>query len=111
MDWSLRPASQRRKVVALVSKFDHCLGHLLYASRIGGIDMDVVAIISNHPKEALTIKSWLEDVPYHYFPTTKDTKAQQEALLQAHLAETVDQPLILERYLHILSMALPAITT
>src|SRR3546814_14756357 len=35
MDWSLRPASQRRKVVALVSKFDHCLGHLLYASRIG----------------------------------------------------------------------------
>src|SRR3546814_16307672 len=56
MDWSLRPASQRRKVVALVSKFDHCLDHLLYARRIGEIDMDVVAIITNHPKEAITIK-------------------------------------------------------
>src|SRR3546814_2894421 len=41
MDWSLRPASQRRKVVALVSKFDHCLGHLHYASRIGETYMDV----------------------------------------------------------------------
>src|SRR3546814_5719133 len=78
MDWSLRPASQRRKVVALVSKFDHCLGNLLYASRIGEIDMDVVAIISNHPKEAPTIKSWLEDGPYHYFPDRKSTRAGQE---------------------------------
>src|SRR3546814_9742891 len=87
-DWSQTcalpiSASQRRKVVALVSKFDHCLGHLLYAGRIGEIDMDVVAIISNHPKEALTIKSWLEDVPYHYFPITKDTKAEQEARIKA----------------------------
>src|SRR3546814_19498175 len=64
MDWSLRPASQRRQVVALVSKFDHCLVHLLYASRIGEIAMDVVAIIQNHHKEELTIQSWMEDVPY-----------------------------------------------
>src|SRR3546814_17351370 len=58
MDWSLRPASQRRKVVALVSTFDHCLGHLLYARRIGEHDMDVVAILSNHPQEELTITTW-----------------------------------------------------
>src|SRR3546814_6344483 len=88
MDWSLRPASQRRQVVALVSKFDHCLGHLLSASRIGEIDMDVVAIISNHPKEALTIKSWLEAVLYRYFPITNVTKAEHEARSKAPIAAT-----------------------
>src|SRR3546814_7505239 len=103
MDWSLRPASQRRKVVALVSKFDHCLGHLLYASRIGEIDMDVVAIISNHPKEALTIKSWLEDVPYHYFPITKDTKAEQDARIKATIEATGAELIILARSMQILS--------
>ncbi|KEQ51343.1 formyltetrahydrofolate deformylase [Sphingobium chlorophenolicum] len=103
MDWSLRAASQRRKVVALVSKFDHCLGHLLYASRIGEIDMDVVAIISNHPKEKLTIKSWLEDIPYHYFPVTADTKAEQEARIKETISATGAELVILARYMQILS--------
>src|SRR3546814_14277714 len=108
MDWSLRPASQRRKVVALVSKFDHCLGHLLYASRIGEIDMDVVAIISNHPKEALTIKSWLEDVPHHYFPITKDTKAEQEDRLKATIDATGAAVIILERHLQLMTKEPPS---
>src|SRR3546814_13217395 len=75
MDWSLRPASQPRKVVALVSTFDHCLGHLPYASRIGELDLDVVPIITNPPKEATPIKPWLSDVPYHYFTLHKKQKA------------------------------------
>src|SRR3546814_10661710 len=43
MDWSLRPASQRRKVVALVSKLDHCLGQLLSDSRIGALERSIGA--------------------------------------------------------------------
>ena len=108
MDWSLRAASQRRKVVALVSKFDHCLGHLLYASRIGEIDMDVVAIISNHPREKLTIKSWLEDIPYHHFPITPDTKAEQEARIKETIDATGAELVILARYMQILSDDLSA---
>jgi formyltetrahydrofolate deformylase len=30
MDWSIRDNSIPRKVAILVSKFDHCLGDLLY---------------------------------------------------------------------------------
>src|SRR3546814_18060251 len=65
--------------------------------------MDVVAIISNHPKEALTIKSWLEDVPYHYFPITKDTKAEQEPRIKATIEATGAELIIMERYMQILS--------
>ncbi|TAL04568.1 MAG: formyltetrahydrofolate deformylase [Rhodospirillaceae bacterium] len=103
MEWSLRPTSQRRKVVILVSKFDHCLGHLLYGSRIGEIDMDVVAIISNHPKDALMIKSWLEDIPYYYLPITKGSKAEQEARIKTTIESAGAELIILARYMQILS--------
>ena len=81
MTWTLRAKSARRKVVLMVSKFDHCLGDLLYRVRIGELAMDVVAVIGNHPREALNI-SLLGDVPYHHFPITKDTKPQQEAQIK-----------------------------
>jgi formyltetrahydrofolate deformylase len=72
MDWRLRPVGESRKVLLMVSKFDHCLGDLLYRVRIGEIPMDVVGIICNHPREALKI-SLLGDIPFHHLPVTKDT--------------------------------------
>src|SRR5690606_30045830 len=33
--WNIRPAAHRKKVLLMVSKFDHCLGDLLYRLRIG----------------------------------------------------------------------------
>src|SRR5512143_4053276 len=82
MEWKLRGKDSQRKVLLLVSKFDHCLGDLLYRNRIGELNMEVVGIIGNHPKDALNI-TLLGDVPYHHFPITKDTKPQQEAQIKA----------------------------
>ena len=81
MTWELHPRSHLTKVLLLVSKFDHCLGDLLYRYRIGEMKMDVVGIVSNHPREALKI-SMIGDIPYHYFPVAKDTKPQQEAQIK-----------------------------
>ena len=53
MEWRLRARDQRTKVMLLVSKSDHCLGDLLYRVRIGEMAMDVVGIISNHPRDVL----------------------------------------------------------
>ena len=69
MEWTMRDASKKRRTVLMVSKFDHCLGDLLYRTRIGELPMEVVAIIGNHPKEALNI-TLLGDVPYHHLPIT-----------------------------------------
>ena len=35
MAWKLRATTERQRVLLLVSKFDHCLGDLLYRVRIG----------------------------------------------------------------------------
>ncbi|OJY66886.1 MAG: formyltetrahydrofolate deformylase [Sphingobium sp. 66-54] len=106
-DYSIRDASERRKVVLMVSKFDHCLGDLLYRNRIGELNMDVVAIIGNHPKEALNI-TLIGDTPYHYLPVTKETKPQQEAQIKQIVTETGAELVVLARYMQILSDDLAA---
>ena len=107
MTWNLRGKDTPRKVVLMVSKFDHCLGDLLYRNRIGELNMDVVAIIGNHPKEALSI-SLLGDVPYYHFPITKDTKPQQEAQIKQVVTDTGAELVVLARYMQILSDDLAA---
>ena len=107
MTWQLRDCAIPRKIVLMVSKFDHCLGDLLYRHRIGELNFEPVAIISNHPREALSI-SLIGDIPYHHFPITKETKPQQEALVKQVVNETGAELVVLARYMQILSDDLAA---
>ncbi|MCE2841640.1 MAG: formyltetrahydrofolate deformylase [Novosphingobium sp.] len=102
MRWTLRAASARRRVLILVSKFDHCLADLLYRQRLGELAMDIVAIAGNHPRAALSV-SLPDDLPYHHLPVTPETKPQQEAALRALIAETGAELVVLARYMQVLS--------
>ena len=102
MHWSLRVKDAPRKVLLMVSKFDHCLVDLLYRVRIGEIPMEVAAIVSNHPREALNVPL-IEDIPYHHLPIARDTKAQQEAQVKQVVTETGAELVVLARYMQILS--------
>jgi formyltetrahydrofolate deformylase len=101
-EWTLRAAHERQKVLLMVSKFDHCLGDLLYRHRIGELDMDVVGIISNHPRSAMQI-TLIGDIPFHHLPVTKETKADQEAAVKRIVTETGADLIVLARYMQILS--------
>jgi len=107
MRWTLRAASAARRVLILVSKFDHCLSDLLYRQRIGELPMEVVAIVGNHPRAALSA-ALPDGVPYHHLPVTPETKPQQEAALRALIAETGAELVVLARYMQVLSDALSA---
>lgn len=107
MDWNIRQNDQPQKVLLLVSKFDHCLGDLLYRRRIGELDMDVVGVISNHPKTALNT-TMIGEIPYYHLPITKDTKPEQEARIKAIVNETGADLIVLARYMQILSDDLAA---
>lgn len=107
MRWSLRAARDRRKVLILVSKFDHCLSDLLYRQRIGELPMDIVAIAGNHPRHVLAAVL-PDDVPYHHLPITPETKPRQEAALRALIAETGAELVVLARYMQVLSDQLSA---
>jgi formyltetrahydrofolate deformylase len=105
MQWHLRPRSHRKQVVILVSKSDHCLVDLLYRLRIGEMPMDVVGIVSNHPREALT-DSLIGDIPFHYLPVSAATKAQQEGLIKEVVRQANADLIVLARYMQILSQDL-----
>ena len=102
MEWRLHRASEVRKVLLMVSKFDHCLGDLLYRQRIGELPMEVVGIICNHPREALRI-SLLDDIPFYHLPVTMDTKSEQEARIKELVTSTGAELVVLARYMQILS--------
>lgn len=102
MDLEIHDAAQRKRVLMLVSKLDHCLGDLLYRYRIGELEMDVVGVVSNHPKEALNLTT-IGDIPYHHLPITSETKPQQEAQIRQIIETTGAELVVLARYMQVLS--------
>jgi formyltetrahydrofolate deformylase len=102
MDWKIHARSERKRVLILVSKSDHCLVDLLYRRRIGELEMEISGIISNHPRENFQ-NSDLCDIPFHYLPVRKDNKAEQEARIWEIFNETDTDLAVLARYMQILS--------
>jgi formyltetrahydrofolate deformylase len=102
MRWSLQSRDRPRKVMLLVSKFDHCLADLLYRVRIGELSMEIAGIICNHPRDVL-IHSMVGDIPFHYLPVTSDSRAEQEAQIRSLVDHTGAELVVLARYMQILS--------
>jgi formyltetrahydrofolate deformylase len=107
MKWTLRRQSERRKVMIMASAADHCLADLLYRWRGGELAMDIVAIVSNHPRETYRNLEFL-DIPFHYLPVTKDTKLDQESALWSLIQQTGAELVVLARYMQVLSDGLSA---
>ncbi|MDX1702762.1 MAG: formyltetrahydrofolate deformylase [Altererythrobacter ishigakiensis] len=102
MDWKLALRDRPRRVLLMVSKFDHCLADLLYRWRIGELPMEPAAIVSNHPREAIHSTD-IGNVPFHYLPISKDTKAEQEVLVRKVAEDAGAELVVLARYMQILS--------
>jgi formyltetrahydrofolate deformylase len=102
MEWSMRPAGQRKRVALMVSRFDHCLVDLLYRWRSGELPMDPVAIIANHPRASYAHIDF-DDIPFHYLPVTRQTKMKQEAQVWDVIKSAMADLVVLARYMQILS--------
>src|SRR5262252_1454557 len=107
MDWQMRDRANRRRVMLLVSKSDHCLVDILYRWRIRELAMIPTAIVSNHPRETYAGLDF-GDIPFHHYPVTKDTKREQEGRIWSLVGETRTDLVVLARYMQILSDDLSA---
>ena len=104
MDWSMRPETDKPRVIIMVSQAGHCLADLLYRYSIGDLPAEIVAIVGNHPREALEVRD-LHDIPYHHLPVTAQTKDTQEAALTKLVNDTHADLIVLARYMQILTDA------
>lgn len=94
-------ADRKPKIILMVSKFDHALLHLMYQIRVGWLNAEVVAIVSNHDDSRETAEH--AGVPYYHWPVTKATKPEQEAKLLDLVEETGAELVVLARYMQVLS--------
>lgn len=98
---ALSDQARRPRIVIMVSKFDHAMQHLLYQIRVGWLDAEVAAIVSNH--ETCRADAERERVPFHHWPVTRATKLEQEARVLDLVKETGSDLVILARYMQVLS--------
>ena len=101
MKTALSDESRRKRIAIMVSKFDHTLLHLLYQIRVGWLDAEVAAIISNHADTRRIAED--AGIPFHLLPVTKDTKAAQEEQVLALVKQSGADLVVLARYMQVLS--------
>ncbi|QIG45273.1 formyltetrahydrofolate deformylase [Nocardioides anomalus] len=101
MDYELWSAAAPYRTLIMVSKQLHCLNDLLFRQSTGALNIDVPAVVSNHPDAEPMVKSY--GIPFHHIPVSPDTKQQAEG----ELMELVDglgvHLVVLARYMQILS--------
>jgi len=107
MNWQMRDRAAWRRVMLLVSKFDHCLADILYRWRTGELAMIPTAIVSNHPRETYAGLDFGE-IPFHHLPVTKETRREQEGKVWNLVGETRTDLVVLARYMQVLSDDLSA---
>jgi formyltetrahydrofolate deformylase len=100
----LHPVAERMRVLLMVSKFGHCLNDLLYRHRVGALQIDIPAIVSNHRDFYQLSAS--HDIPFHLLPVTAETKEKQEARLLDLIEEECIDLIVLARYMQVLSESL-----
>ncbi len=101
MRTTLASEAKKKKVLVMVSKFDHALLHLLYQIKVGWLDAEVAAIVSNHEDSRRTAD--FEGIPYHVLPVDKANKAAQEDAVIELFHQTGADLVVLARYMQILS--------
>ena len=101
VEWALSARDVRPRMIVMVSKFGHCLNDLLYRHRSGLLDIDIAAVVSNHPDLAFLADSY--GVDFHHLPVTPQTKGEQEARLLELVGSYDVDLVVLARYMQVLS--------
>lgn len=101
LELSIADGRRKPKIIIMVSKFDHAMLHLLYQIKVGWLDAEVAAIVSNHEESRATAER--ERIPFHCLSVTMDNKAEQEKKLFDIARETETELVVLARYMRVLS--------
>ncbi len=101
MSWRIADAAERQRVLIMVSQYAHCLNDLLFRNSVGELNLDVRAIVSNHPD--LKGIADFYGVPFVHIPVTRETKPEAEAALLDIVRKERVELVVLARYMQILS--------
>ncbi|MBI3902421.1 MAG: formyltetrahydrofolate deformylase [Nitrosomonadales bacterium] len=102
MDWRISDSAQKKRIVILVSKQDHCLNDLLHRWRSGELLVDIPCVISNHGD----LRGFVEwhGIPFHHIDFANKAAAYENisALFEQHDGDTM----VLARFMQIVPPSL-----
>lgn len=100
MDWKITDSAQKKRVVILVSKLEHCLFDLLARWQSKELDVEISCVISNHE----IFRKFVEwhDIPFYYIPVTPETKAVAFDKTLHMFEQVQGDVMVLARYMQIL---------
>jgi formyltetrahydrofolate deformylase len=105
MEVQLHSRSRRPRLLLMVSQHGHCLNDLLYRWHSGQLNVDIPAIVSNHPTFADLAARY--GIPFHHLPlpngASAEAKRAQEQQVEALITEHQIDLVVLARYMQILS--------
>jgi formyltetrahydrofolate deformylase len=101
MVWRLSDSAQKRRMVVLVSKEEHCLYDILSRYHAKEWNVDIPLIISNHEIFA-DLATW-HGIPFHYFPMRNDEERNTayQQMAQWFVREKINL-LVLARFMQII---------
>jgi formyltetrahydrofolate deformylase len=105
MEAGFHALARKPRLLLMVSKHGHCLNDLLFRVGSGQLDVEVAAIVSNHPDFAELAASYR--IPFHHFPLAPGASADAKRAQERHVEALVDAEridlVVLARYMQILS--------
>jgi formyltetrahydrofolate deformylase len=101
MAFELWAATAPYRTLIMVSKHLHCLNDLLFRASTGALQIEIPAIVSNHPDAGALARSY--GIDFHHVPVTPDTKPEAEARLVQLVDDTGADLVVLARYMQVLS--------
>jgi formyltetrahydrofolate deformylase len=99
--WEVKYSRNKSRIAIFVSKYDHCLQEILWRNSYSELDAEIVMIISNH--EDLKYLAERYNIPFFFYPITKENKVEQEKLELELLEKNNIDTVVLARYMQILS--------
>ena len=101
LNFRLYYSDVKPRMAIFVSKMSHCLFDMLARYTAGEWNVEIPCIISNHTDLQHVAERF--GIPFHHFPITKETKAEQEAKEMALLEEYKVNFIVLARYMQVIS--------
>ena len=103
MNWQLADSAQKKRLVILVSKQDHCLNDLLHRWRSGELLVDIPCVISNH-EDLRSFVEW-HGIPFIHVDMPRDDEISKTAAFEK-IAALFEQhrgdSMVLARFMQIL---------
>ena len=101
MDYEMWTAAAPYRTLIMASKHLHCLNDLLFRWSTGTLQIEIPAVVSNHPDARKLCD--LYGLEFHHIPVTPETKADAEARLMSLIEENGVHVVVLARYMQVLS--------